>query len=120
MFRREFGLSPPVSVRSLSGPIAERAHAALTAAAEDGFGGAVVVRQSGYTILKAGYGYSNRDSSLPFTSRTIAQVDSLTSNSRRLPWRFSQRTAGSTSTIRYRPICPRPARRALGSRCTRS
>ncbi len=53
-------------------------HRMLEAAAEDGFGGAVVVERAGVVLLKAGYGMADRGAGVPFTPRTIAQVGSIT------------------------------------------
>ena len=53
-------------------------HRMLEAAAEEGFGGAVVVERAGVVLLKAGYGMADRGVGVPFTPRTIAQVGSIT------------------------------------------
>ena len=44
----------------------------------DGFGGAILVEVHDTLILKAGYGWANREERLPFTPQTIAQIGSLT------------------------------------------
>lgn len=57
---------------------AARLHEILTTAAEEGFAGAVVIDRAGRPVLKAGYGLADRERGIPFTTRTIAQVGSLT------------------------------------------
>ncbi|NEX93210.1 serine hydrolase domain-containing protein [Caulobacter sp. 17J65-9] len=69
----------PRTVEVLDGPVAAAIDAQLTAAAEQrGFGGAVVVEMEGRTVLKAGYGYADREAKTPFTADTTAQIGSIT------------------------------------------
>lgn len=61
------------------GPIAETIDRQLTdAAANRGFGGAVIVEFKGKVLLRAGYGLANRERAVPFTADTPAQVGSIT------------------------------------------
>jgi CubicO group peptidase (beta-lactamase class C family) len=60
------------------GPFGTRAHARLQELADSGFSGAVVVERNDTLILRAGYGFANREGRLPFTSVTIAQIGSNT------------------------------------------
>lgn len=50
----------------------------LTAAADSGFSGAVILESKGEIVLQAGYGLANRESATPFTVETIAQIGSIT------------------------------------------
>jgi CubicO group peptidase (beta-lactamase class C family) len=43
-----------------------------------GFSGAILVEKDGVVVMRAGYGWANRDKHIPFTTRTIAQIGSLT------------------------------------------
>jgi len=76
---------PLTSVAAQSNPAAS--DAATTVAAIDkalkeaeakGFGGAVIVEQSGRTLLSKGYGYADRERRIRFTPDTIAQIGSIT------------------------------------------
>ncbi|HVT37683.1 MAG TPA: serine hydrolase domain-containing protein [Gemmatimonadaceae bacterium] len=69
---------PPVSVDVSRGVIADSIHAAIVRRLAEGFGGAIIVEKDGIAILKAGYGWANREHRVPFTTSTIAQVGSLT------------------------------------------
>ncbi|MBC6982184.1 serine hydrolase [Caulobacter sp. 17J80-11] len=69
----------PRTVEILDGPVAAAIDARLTEAAQTrGFGGAVVVEMGGKTVLKAGYGYADREAKVPFTADTTAQIGSIT------------------------------------------
>ena len=51
---------------------------ALTNAAAKGFGGAIIIEQSGKTFLSKGYGFADRERRIPFTPETVAQIGSVT------------------------------------------
>jgi len=51
---------------------------ALTDAAAKGFGGAIIIEQSGRTLLSKGYGFADRERRIPFTTETVAQIGSIT------------------------------------------
>jgi CubicO group peptidase (beta-lactamase class C family) len=53
-------------------------HELTEAAAKRGFGGAVVAMVKGEVVLSAGYGLANRETGLPFTVDTPAQIGSIT------------------------------------------
>ena len=50
----------------------------MTAAAAKGFGGALIIEQSGKTLLSKGYGFADRERKIPFTTDTVAQIGSIT------------------------------------------
>jgi CubicO group peptidase (beta-lactamase class C family) len=68
----------PVRIDVKSGPMAEAINTDLLRRAKNGFNGAIIVEKDGKVVLKAGYGWANRTSQLPFSTSTIAQVGSLT------------------------------------------
>ena len=68
----------PRQVDVSEGPTAAAINNQLIAAAENGFGGAVVVEVDGKTLLQAGYGYADREKKLPFSADTTAQIGSIT------------------------------------------
>ena len=70
--------SPPKRVDALDGDLAQNLDIQLTQAAENGFGGAVIVEARGKIILKAGYGLADREAPVPFTADTTAQIGSIT------------------------------------------
>ncbi|HEY1710237.1 MAG TPA: serine hydrolase domain-containing protein [Rhizomicrobium sp.] len=47
-------------------------------ALKSGVNGAVLLEQDGKVTLRAGYGYANREQKIPFTTKTIAQIGSIT------------------------------------------
>jgi CubicO group peptidase (beta-lactamase class C family) len=69
---------PPVQVDVKTGPAAEAIHADLARRVPEGFVGAILVEKDGAVVLRAGYGWADRERRTPFTSSTIAQVGSLT------------------------------------------
>lgn len=69
---------PPTSVDTRIGPIAAEIDSQLSAAVTAGFGGAIIVEVNGKTLLRAGYGLADRAAARPFTSRTTAQLGSIT------------------------------------------
>ncbi len=60
------------------GATATKIDAVLAAAVPSGFGGAVLVEKNGEIVLKAGYGFADRQAKTPFTVDTIAQIGSIT------------------------------------------
>jgi CubicO group peptidase (beta-lactamase class C family) len=70
--------APPRHADIVQGDTAHSLDSALIEAAKHGFGGAVLVEDHGLPILKAGYGYANRASKIPFTVETIGQIGSIT------------------------------------------
>jgi CubicO group peptidase (beta-lactamase class C family) len=75
-------VGPILSVVAVAAPAGDTATAidrALTeAAAARGFGGAIVATIKGEVVLSAGYGLANRETAVPFTVDTPAQVGSIT------------------------------------------
>jgi CubicO group peptidase (beta-lactamase class C family) len=69
---------PARQVGALSGPIATAIDARMTEAARHGFDGAVIVETDGKVVLSAGYGFADRSTRRPFTTRTPAQIGSIT------------------------------------------
>jgi len=59
----------------IKGKVAGTVHTALL---EQKFSGAIVVEKDGAIVLRAGYGWANRDRRIPFFTTTIAQIGSLT------------------------------------------
>jgi CubicO group peptidase (beta-lactamase class C family) len=70
--------APPRHADIVAGDTAHSLDSALVSAAKHGFGGAVFVEGKGVPILKAGYGYANRDKKIAFTAETIGQIGSIT------------------------------------------
>ena len=68
----------PVQVQAKHGALAEAIDSTLSERAAGGFSGAIIIEQHGRLVLKAGYGWANRERQIPFTPSTIAQVGSLT------------------------------------------
>ncbi len=68
----------PVRIDVKLGPTAEAVNDELLRRAKAGFNGAIVVEKDNKVVLKAGYGWANRDGQVPFSTSTIAQVGSLT------------------------------------------
>lgn len=63
----------------VKGAMAQGIDSQLTdAAANRGFGGAVIVEVKGKLVLSAGYGLANRETRVPFTADTPAQIGSIT------------------------------------------
>ncbi|MBC7985250.1 MAG: serine hydrolase [Sphingomonadaceae bacterium] len=58
--------------------IAAAIDADLRAAEATGFGGAVIVRRGGETLLRRGYGFADREARAAFTPETVAQIGSIT------------------------------------------
>lgn len=81
----KIGLSAPlamaepllVSMDVNDGSVADAVNRAVIAAASPDFGGAIIIEQNGKVILKAGYGYANREKRTPFRADTIAQIGSI-------------------------------------------
>ena len=72
------GEAPPHHADIVQGDIAQSLDVGLTEATQHGFGGAVLLEDKGVPILKAGYGYANRDKKTPFTVGTVGQIGSIT------------------------------------------
>jgi len=60
------------------GPTAAAIHEELARRLGAGFGGAIIVETDGAVVLKAGYGWADRERRIGFTPSTIAQIGSLT------------------------------------------
>lgn len=69
--------TPIVTIEVSKGKLADVVDHALRSAAPPGFGGALIVEQRGKLILKAGYGYADREHRIPFSADTIAQIGSI-------------------------------------------
>ncbi len=68
---------PIVTIETNEGKLADTVNRALLTAASSEFGGALIIEQDGTTILKAGYGYADRERRIPFRADTIAQIGSI-------------------------------------------
>lgn len=68
----------PISAEVVKGDLAQRIHAILSDAAQDGFGGSVVVADGDEVVLKVGYGWANKQSRVPFIPATVHQIGSIT------------------------------------------
>lgn len=68
----------PAHVDVKRGPVADAIHADIARRVPEGFAGAIIIEKEGVLVLKAGYGWANRQRHIPFTTSTIAQVGSLT------------------------------------------
>ena len=75
---RGFSQAPPKRADVVDGELARNLDTQLTQAVEKGFGGAVIVEVQGKSVLKAGYGLADRETRVPFTAETIAQIGSIT------------------------------------------
>lgn len=69
--------APTVTLEVHEGTLADAVHRALVGAASPDFGGALVLEQGGKTLLKAGYGYADRERRVAFRADTIAQIGSI-------------------------------------------
>jgi CubicO group peptidase (beta-lactamase class C family) len=67
-----------IRVETKQGAKADAVHSEILRRVKDGFSGAVIVEEDQKIVLKAGYGWANRERRIPFTPRTIAQIGSLT------------------------------------------
>lgn len=65
-------------IRRQAGSVSDAIDALISAYVKERFGGAVIVADRGEVILDAGYGYAIRESEVPFTTDTVAQIGSLT------------------------------------------
>ncbi len=73
--------APEPSVKHLDvseGVLASKIDALLSDYAAKGFDGMVIVEDHGRIVLKAGYGYADRETKVPFTPETRAQIGSIT------------------------------------------
>jgi CubicO group peptidase (beta-lactamase class C family) len=73
-----FSQALPKRVDVVDGKLAQGLDTQLRQAVEKGFGGAIILEVQGKIILKAGYGFANRETRIPFTADTTAQIDSIT------------------------------------------
>lgn len=62
----------------LSPGIGEKINAHLQQLQINGFSGAVIVEVKGEKILQAGYGFADRENKVPYTTKTISDLASLT------------------------------------------
>ena len=69
--------APLVTMEVNKGGVADAVHRALLVAASPDFGGAIIIEQNGKVILKAGYGYANREKRAPFRTDSVAQIGSI-------------------------------------------
>ncbi len=72
------GAGPPIHTEVNQGPVAAAIHGAIVERVAGGLGGAIIVEMDGAVVLKAGYGWADREHRIGFTASTIAQVGSLT------------------------------------------
>ena len=69
---------PPIRTEVNRGPAAAAIHDDLVRRAAQDFGGAIIVEMDGEIVLKAGYGWADREHRVGWSPSTIAQVGSLT------------------------------------------
>ncbi len=94
-----------VSMDVKIGTLAETINNALLSAASADFGGAIIVEQNGKIILKAGYGYANREQRIPFRPGTIAQIGSISKSFTAAAIADLKPRARSTQRLLSRRIC---------------
>lgn len=68
----------PVTRDTREGALADAIDQEFRDALVTGTTGNVIVEQDGKVVLKAGYGWANREKHIPFTTATIAQIGSIT------------------------------------------
>ena len=68
----------PATLEVRSGDLATAIDGEFRAALPAGVTGNVLVEQDGKIVLKAGYGWANREKKIPFTTGTISQIGSIT------------------------------------------
>jgi len=68
----------PVTIETRETALAATLDLEFQDALKDGTSGAVLLEQDGKVTLRAGYGYANREQKIPFTTKTIAQIGSIT------------------------------------------
>lgn len=71
-------VAAPPAIEGETGKVIQEIDDVLSAAAQRGFGGAVIIQQGDRVLLAKGYGFADRERRLPFTTRTVAQVGSIT------------------------------------------
>jgi CubicO group peptidase (beta-lactamase class C family) len=71
------GVQVPAKVDVAQGALAAELNALFVEAAKSGFGGAVIVEQGGQVVLKGGYGFADRERSIPYTAQTVHDVGSI-------------------------------------------
>lgn len=69
---------PPVTMEIRDGPLAATVDGEFREALTKGTSGAIVLEANGRIVLKAGYGFANRETHTPFAPQTIAQIGSIT------------------------------------------
>ena len=70
--------APAAATTSESGILAAELGAIMEVAEAEGFGGVLIVRRGGQVVLSRGYGFAYREAEIPFTTRTVAQIGSIT------------------------------------------
>jgi CubicO group peptidase (beta-lactamase class C family) len=70
--------APRATIQIARGEVASKLNELFLDASSKGFGGAVIVSVKGAPLLKAGYGFANREKRIDFTPATIAQIGSIT------------------------------------------
>jgi CubicO group peptidase (beta-lactamase class C family) len=68
----------PATVEVREGNLASAIDGEFRTALASGVTGDVLVEQDGKIVLKAGYGWANREKKIPFTTKTISQIGSIT------------------------------------------
>ena len=69
---------PPVTTEIKDGALGATVDREFREALSHGTSGAIVLEANGKIVLKAGYGFANRETHTPFTPQTIAQIGSIT------------------------------------------
>jgi len=72
---QDFG---PATVETIDGALATQIDAEFRTALPTGVTGDVLLEQDGKITLKAGYGWANREKKIPYTTKTISQIGSIT------------------------------------------
>jgi CubicO group peptidase (beta-lactamase class C family) len=72
------GATAPADLDKVEGPLGRKLDEDMKKRAESGFSGALLVAKGGNVVIAKGYGLANREKQIPFTSRTVFDIGSLT------------------------------------------
>ncbi len=68
----------PAEVDRVEGPLGRKLDGHMSKRAQAGFSGVLLVAKDGEVVLAKGYGLANREKQIPFTSRTVFDIGSIT------------------------------------------
>ncbi len=72
------GATAPADVDKVEGPLGRKLDEHMKMRAETGFSGVLLVAKDGNIVIAKGYGLANREKQIPFTSRTVFDIGSVT------------------------------------------